>query len=442
MSENDCAISIYRDQADELRRDLDAGLIDQAAYDAARSEIEARALRAARALGTGFLSSRRSPLLAGVVSLVAIAGTLGVYVFLGSPDAADQPLAARKSEQLTRMAESGDVNARIRLLIEETQENPDSFENWWTLAQSYAAIGDHASSADAYRRAAELSGDRPAVLSAYGEAMTLANGNKVPQAARLIFEQVLQKAPDPRARYYVALAKAQAQDFEAALEDWTRLARESEPQAPWMPIVRRDIVNMARFLQRDVTDYLPDASEMEIARAGGADAAATEGGAPSEGELVARLEADPKDYKSWIALAEVRAMAGENAAAAEALDNATREFAGAPFVLAKIDEAARALGLDMMPASTTRGPDAADIAAASQMSKSEQDEMIAGMVAGLSARLEEQPEDRAGWLMLVRSYNVLGNTEKARDAVSRARDAIPDDPEFTAQLDQALSSTL
>jgi cytochrome c-type biogenesis protein CcmI len=47
----DQAISIYRDQIDELRRDFDNGLINEADLDAARQEIEARALAAAGDLG-------------------------------------------------------------------------------------------------------------------------------------------------------------------------------------------------------------------------------------------------------------------------------------------------------------------------------------------------------------------------------------------------------
>ncbi|HIP80491.1 MAG TPA: tetratricopeptide repeat protein, partial [Kiloniellaceae bacterium] len=66
------------------------------------------------------------------------------------------------------------------LMIERGETEPESFEKWWTLARSHAAVGDYASAADAYRRAAELSDDDPGVLSAYAEALTLANGNKVP----------------------------------------------------------------------------------------------------------------------------------------------------------------------------------------------------------------------------------------------------------------------
>ena len=125
------------------------------------------------------------------------------------------------------MADAGDISSRIQLLIKAVGEDPDSFEDWWMLARSYSAIGDHASAADAYRNASNLADDRPGVLSAYAEAMTLANGNKVPSAARVIFEQLARDNADPRARYYIALAKAQSQNFEAAIADWVALANDS-----------------------------------------------------------------------------------------------------------------------------------------------------------------------------------------------------------------------
>ena len=430
MTGADGAISIYRDQIDELERDLAAGMISQTECDIARAEIERRALAAARHLDSGFLSSKRS--LAGAAALTCAAGAAAtaLYLAVGTPGQSDLPLAARKTEELIRRADAGDLQSRIQLLIDQTAEAPESFEAWWILARSYAAIGDHASSADAYRHAANLAGDRPAVLSAYAEAMTLANGNKVPAAARVIFEQLASEQADPRARYYVALAKAQAQDFEGAIMDWSLLAQESTPQAPWMPLVRRDIVNMARFLKTDVLDYLPDATADEIAAAGGQ--------APQEhdiAELETALAADPKDYKAWIALARARSAKGDGDGAARAMSEARRHFAAAPFVLDQIAQAERAMGLDLI-APTRRGPSDDDIAAAASMTKAEQDEMIAGMVAGLAARLEADPNDPDGWVMLVRSYATLGDMGKARAAYEQASGVFEENP----QILQAIQS--
>lgn len=67
------------------------------------------------------------------------------------------------------------------------------------------------------------------------------------------------------------------------------------------------------------------------------------------------------------------------------------------------------------------------MAAAAEMTPEERMEMIRGMVEGLALRLEENPGDAEGWLRLARSYDVLGEPEKARDALRRAADAVPDD---------------
>lgn len=434
--ETDAALSIYRDQADEVHRDMEAGLISQSEFDAAQREIEVRALRAARDAAGGMSVSHRSPAAAAIVLIAIGLGSVGGYLWLGSPAVEDQPLAARKTEALIRQAEKGDINSQIKLLVQAVKEDPETFENWWLLAKSYAATGDNASAADAYRRAAELSENDPGVLSAYAEAMTLANGNKVPQAAKILFEQVRAKTNDPRARYYLALAKAQAQDFEGALNDWAALAAESDPRAPWMQLVRRDIVNMARFTKRNVKHYLPEATGQEVAKASG------EGNGMDPKVLSQRasdldqsLKADPSDYKGWQELAKIRAALGEEDQASAAIEAARKHFAAAPFVLSKINQTAASLGLDLVRSQPgVRNPTEEDIAAVQSLSQDEQADLIQGMVAGLAAKLEENPDNPDGWAMLVRSYATLGNTKKAAEAFAKAEDHYSSDPIILARI--------
>ena len=49
--------------------------------------------------------------------------------------------------------------------------------------------------------------------------------------------------------------------------------------------------------------------------------------------------------------------------------------------------------------------------------------MINSMVERLATRLEQQPDDLEGWVRLGRSYMVLGQPQKARDAYSPRREA-------------------
>ena len=105
-----------------------------------------------------------------------------------------------------------------------------------------------------------------------------------------------------------------------------------------------------------------------------------------------------------------------------------------PLLAENIADAAAAGGIDL-PAP---GPDAADIAAAAEMSADDRDAMIAGMVEGLAARLAESPNDSAGWQRLARAYEVMGRPEDAQDAHVRAADLLVENPDAQLQALQAI----
>lgn len=73
-----------------------------------------------------------------------------------------------------------------------------------------------------------------------------------------------------------------------------------------------------------------------------------------------------------------------------------------------------------------KGPDSDQVEAAMEMAPQERQEMIAGMVAGLDARLQENPDDIEGWLRLIRSYIVLGQADDAMRALGQALGSFQD----------------
>ena len=109
-----------------------------------------------------------------------------------------------------------------------------------------------------------------------------------------------------------------------------------------------------------------------------------------------------------------------------------------PLVQQRIAEAAAKLGLDPATLKTSSGmPSPAAVAATAQAtagaSQEERRAMILAMVGNLAARLEQQPDDVEGWARLGRSYMVLNEPQKARDAYAHAVKLKPDD----AALQQA-----
>ncbi len=74
------------------------------------------------------------------------------------------------------------------------------------------------------------------------------------------------------------------------------------------------------------------------------------------------------------------------------------------------------------------GPiDAEAAARAAEMSPEDRAATIHSMVEGLAARLAEAPDDAEGWARLARAYRVLGEAEKARDALAALARLRPED---------------
>ncbi|MEL7528331.1 MAG: tetratricopeptide repeat protein, partial [Pseudomonadota bacterium] len=108
-----------------------------------------------------------------------------------------------------------------------------------------------------------------------------------------------------------------------------------------------------------------------------------------------------------------------------------------------LDATAADLGLDLVASpATAGGPSQEDIAAAQSLSAEEQARMIEGMVAGLAAKLEDNPDNPDGWVMLVRSYSHLGETDKAADALTRASAHYSNNPEILARIRENVESLM
>jgi len=90
-------------------------------------------------------------------------------------------------------------------------------------------------------------------------------------------------------------------------------------------------------------------------------------------------------------------------------------------------ERLRASGGPQMSQPLEKGPTSEDVRAAEAMLPAERSAMIRGMVDGLANRLSESPRDADGWIKLIRSRVVLGETELAKQALARGLEVFTDD---------------
>ena len=201
---------------------------------------------------------------------------------------------------------------------------------------------------------------------------------------------------------------------------------------------------------------LPTADAASWSSLGEAMVQANDGLVPPEAkgafqQAVDLMAAEPR-ARFYLGLAE-RQAGNIEAALAWWIDLEADSPADAPWqqlLSRRIDEAAADIGVDLTDRRSAaaarsavrtaeqqeqRGPSAADMEVASRMAPEDRLEMIQGMVAGLAARLEEDPNDVDGWRRLGRSYQVLDQPAKAVEAFGEAAKRAPDRVE--AQLDYA-----
>lgn len=79
-------------------------------------------------------------------------------------------------------------------------------------------------------------------------------------------------------------------------------------------------------------------------------------------------------------------------------------------------------------------PTSEDMAAAEGMAAGDRQQMIAGMVESLAAKLQENPDNFEGWMRIIRSYVVLDQRPKAEAALQTALKTFPADSENGKEL--------
>ncbi len=368
-------IAVYRDQLAEVDGDLERGVLTPEQAEAARLEIQRRMLAAAPdadpgTAGKAATPARRSNMAAALIIAVTVpAGAVALYLGLGSPDDPDRPLAARTAApaHVDGGGQPGSVESMVAGLAKRLEAEPDNLDGWLMLGRSYATLERYGEAAGAYRRAADLidadadPGLAAAVGSNWAEALVMADGGAVGATARELFRRARAADPfNPKPRFYLGLERARAGDRQGALAEWVDLVAVSPPDAPYLAAVRQQIAEAAASLGIDPATLTPSPEAAELAKTVMEPSATARGPAPA---------------------------------------------APAP-----------------APAAAP-GPTRADMEAAASMTPEERAEMIRGMVERLAARLEENPDDPAGWDRLAKAYEVLGEREKAAEARKRAAEA-------------------
>ncbi len=354
-------IAIYRDQLDEIERDVDRGVLPESEAKAARAEIGRRLLQAGEAPEPSRSEPprRRRIIVWAVVVFIPVA-CLGAYFALGSPDDKDQPFAVRLTNPhdddlfaRLQLAQTRDSLSALQGIVDvAVAKTPDDARILQAAVLIYLAAQRLDDAYNTYTHLIDIAGadvDPSATLAMMiGQNLLVGVGPGTP-AADDMFNRVLAVDPtNPVARLYLAVGMQARGENDAAVAAYLDLLQD-EPAggADWADFAREALAELGAEAPP------PPASAPASAPA------AASAGAPNTADftpeqmaminqmvdgLATQLAADPNNADGWAQLIRSYIVLGRTDDARAALMTARDVFTGNAEALAAIEEAAAPLG--------------------------------------------------------------------------------------------------
>ncbi len=393
------AASIYRDQLSEIERDKSSGLIDADQAEAASLEVKRRLLNAEQqGVSTFRLPSlgERHLAVASVCGVVVLGSTI-LYSNMGRPDL---PSVARAPSKLVL-----------------GQDGQGQFQP--------AATGTTAASGARGAPQAEAAASQPAAQP--GTAQRVGSLDEMIQ--RLVDRA--QKEPGKAETWrMLGWSHSAIGRFGDAVEAYGK-AVALEPRNAGLQSALGEAI--ARAADGKVTPAAVAAIDAALAIDPGETRARY-----VKGHQLEQSGAKKEALDLWVALAKD---AGPNDSWAGELSE--RIAALARELNVDVAGAAAATAASQPPlqllkpnagGSGERGPTAQQVKEAEALPQADRSAMIRSMVDGLAKRLENSPRDADGWIQLIRSRKVLGETDAAKAALSRAIGVFSDAPQERSRI--------
>lgn len=215
----------------ELDRLKARGLLDDAAWAAARAEAGRRILSAQREAAPVAAGARdRFWVLGGIV--VAVAAAVGLYLTFGAPGLPDQGFDRRVDEWSTQLDTLAppQVAAVVARVVEE---RPNDHEALAMLGAARFEAGDPIGAVSAFRRAVALQPQDARSWTRLGESLVRANDGAIGGDAEAAFREALKLDPNQGgARYFLGEAALARGDAATVREMWLPLIAAMDPRDP------------------------------------------------------------------------------------------------------------------------------------------------------------------------------------------------------------------
>ncbi|MCP5245078.1 MAG: c-type cytochrome biogenesis protein CcmI [Burkholderiales bacterium] len=228
-------VTVYRDQLNELDRDLENDILTLEQYNQSKQELQQRMLQDIPE--NGEMTIKKTSKLMNVAMSTVIALTLpvaAVYLYLEIGDTRGL-LPQAQLANATQMPPAGsgrggapdghdNFASVLDNLIVRLNNNPEDIEGWFMLARTYAIMKQYNEAANTYAKLNEMIPDNPQILSDYADVLAMTNdGSLIGRPSELIQEALRIEPEYPKALALAGTVEFEKNEFEQAAVYWERL---------------------------------------------------------------------------------------------------------------------------------------------------------------------------------------------------------------------------
>ena len=224
---------IAKERLNELKLELEQGVINKEEYDLTREELEQSLLYdVAQEQGENLstVSTNSYSRISRTILMISIpVVAISFYVFLGSPDL----IEGGKKQTATAPAGHGSSNGADKLatveqmidrLAAKLKENPANAEGWFMLGRSYMSLKKYKEAAQALEKTNQLVPNNPTVMLQYADALTMSRGGQISgKPFELIKKAVEIKPDDPTGLWLLGMGYDEQGEYQKAISYWTLL---------------------------------------------------------------------------------------------------------------------------------------------------------------------------------------------------------------------------
>lgn len=236
FSENDVDreeqnIDIAKERLNELKAELEQGIINQTEYDQTRGELE-QSLLTDIEQPTGNTNKKTNQFPNHITQLVLIfvipIFSISLYFYLGQPDLinASKKQAATPAGHTSKNGGSGagSMEEMIEKLAARMKQEPDNAEGWFMLGRSYMSLNRYKDAVDALEKTNQLVPNNPTVMLRYADALTMLSGGKISgKPFQLIKQAVEIKPDDPTGLWLLGMGYDEQGEYAKAISYWSLL---------------------------------------------------------------------------------------------------------------------------------------------------------------------------------------------------------------------------